>query len=185
MELHANARLSLKGRQLLVERIEVGGWSLTQAAEAAGVSDRTAAKWLARWRTEGDAGLLDRSSAPRRVANRTEETRVQAIIALRQLRMTGAEIAECFGMALSTVSGILTRLGLGRLGRIGLEPGVRYERQRPGELVHIDVKKLGRIYKGRGPQDYRPARALHPPAHRRRRRSTQHGRLGVRPRRCR
>jgi transposase InsO family protein len=150
MKLHANARLSLKGRELLVDRVERAGWSLTQAAEAAGVSERTARKWLGRWRAEGPAGLLDRSSAPVMVANRTDERRVQVIAALRRLRMTGAEIAEVLGMALSTVSAILTRIGMGKLGRLGLEPAVRYERQRPGELIHIDVKKLGRIRDGAG-----------------------------------
>jgi transposase InsO family protein len=94
--------------------------------------------------------LLDRSSAPRLVANRTCERRIEAIAALRQLRFTGAEIAELLGMPASTVSGILTRIGMGRLGRLGLEPAERYERQRPGELVHIDVKKLGRIHGGAG-----------------------------------
>jgi transposase InsO family protein len=94
--------------------------------------------------------LLDRSSAPHRVANRTDERRVQTIAALRRLRMTGAEIAEVLGMALSTVSAILTRIGMGKLGRLGLQPAVRYERQRPGELIHIDVKKLGRIHGGAG-----------------------------------
>ena len=89
--------------------------------------------------------LLDRSSAPRRVANRTDPERVAVIVKLRRLRMTAAEIAETLAMPLSTVSGILTRIGMGRLGRLGLEPAVRYERSRPGELVHIDVKKLGRI----------------------------------------
>ncbi len=150
MNLHRNAKLSVKGRELLVERIEVVGWSLTQAAEAAGVSDRTARKWLGRYRTEGPDGLLDRSSAPTVVANRTEERRIEVIAALRRLRMTGAEIAECLGMALSTVSGILTRIGMGKLGRVGLEPAQRYERARPGELIHIDVKKLGRIHSGAG-----------------------------------
>jgi transposase len=145
MKLHANARLSLKGRELLVERVERAGWSLTQAAEAAGVSERTGRKWLGRYRAEGPTGLLDRSSAPAVVANRTDERRVQTIAALRRLRMTGAEIAEVLGMALSTLSAILTRIGMGKLGRLGLGPAVRYERQRPGELVHIDVKKLGRI----------------------------------------
>jgi transposase InsO family protein len=145
MKLHANARLSVKGRELLVDRVENAGWSLTQAAEAAGVSDRTASKWLARYRAAGPAGLLDRSSAPAVVANRTAERRVEVIAALRRLRMTGAEIAELLDMALSTVSGILTRIGMGKLGRLGLEPAQRYERQRPGELIHIDVKKLGRI----------------------------------------
>jgi transposase InsO family protein len=150
MKLHANARLSVKGRQLLIDRVEVAGWSLSAAAEAAGISERTARKWLARHRAEGQEGLLDRSSAPAVVANRTDERRVEAIAALRRVRFTGAEIAELLGMALSTVSGILTRIGMGKLGRLGLQPAVRYERARPGELVHIDVKKLGRIHQGAG-----------------------------------
>jgi transposase len=150
MKLHGNARLSVKGRELLVDRIENAGWSLSSAAEAAGISDRTAAKWLGRYRAEGLEGLLDRSSAPAFVANRTDERRVEVIAALRRLRFTGAEIADCLGMALSTVSGILTRFGMGKLGRLGLEPAQRYERQRPGELIHIDVKKLGRIQGGAG-----------------------------------
>jgi transposase InsO family protein len=150
MKMHANARLSLKGRELLIDRSENAGWSLSAAAEAAGISDRTARKWVARHRAEGRDGLLDRSSAPRTVANRTEDRRVEVIAALRRLRMTGAEIAECLDMALSTVSGILTRIGLGKLGRLGLEPAQRYERARPGELIHIDVKKLGRIHNGAG-----------------------------------
>jgi transposase InsO family protein len=145
MKLHANARLSVKGRELLVARVENAGWSLTQAAEAAGVSDRTAGKWLSRYRALGSDGLLDRSSAPLTVANRTDERRIEVIASLRRLRMTGAEIAQCLDMAVSTVSGILTRIGMGKLGRIGLEPVQRYERARPGELIHIDVKKLGRI----------------------------------------
>jgi transposase InsO family protein len=145
MNMHANARLSLKGRELLIERVEDAGWSLSAAAEAAGISDRTARKWRARHRAEGREGLLDRSSAPSVVANRTDDRRVEVIAALRRVRMTGAEIAECLEMALSTVSGILTRIGLGKLGRLGLEPAQRYERARPGELIHIDVKKLGRI----------------------------------------
>ncbi len=150
MRLHANAKLSVKGRELLVDRVEVAGWSLTKAAEAAGVSDRTARKWLDRYRREGPAGLLDRSSAPATVANRTQERRVEAIAALRRLRMTAAEIAEVLCMAHSTVSGILTKIGMGKLGRLGLEPAQRYERERPGELIHIDVKKLGRIQEGAG-----------------------------------
>ncbi len=88
---------------------------------------------------------MDRSSAPTVVANRTEGHRVEVIAALRRLRMTGAEIAETLHMALSTVSGILTRIGMGKLGRLGLEPAQRYVRARPGELIHIDVKKLRRI----------------------------------------
>ncbi|MGZ6569390.1 MAG: IS481 family transposase, partial [Solirubrobacteraceae bacterium] len=146
----SNARLSLKGRELLIERVENAGWSLMSAAEAAGISDRTARKWLGRYRNLGRDGLIDRSSAPLVVANRTDERRIEVIAALRRLRLTGAEIAECLDMRLSTVSGILTRIGLGKLGRLGLEPAQRYERARPGELIHIDVKKLGRIQRGAG-----------------------------------
>jgi transposase InsO family protein len=150
MKLHANAALSLKKRQLLARRVVGEGWSLAAAAAAAEVSERTAGKWVARFRCEGDDGLLDRSSAPRSVANRTPERRVEAIAALRRLRFTGARIAEILSMPETTVSGILTRIGLGRLGRLGLEPACRYERSRPGELIHIDVKKLGRIERGAG-----------------------------------
>jgi len=102
------------------------------------------------YRFEGEVGLGDRSSAPRRVANRTAPERVEAIAKLRWLRFTAAGIAEVSGMALSAVSGILTRYGMGRLGRLGLEPAVRYERSRPGGLLHIDIKKLGRIHGGAG-----------------------------------
>jgi transposase InsO family protein len=150
MKLHANAALSWSGRRVLVDRVLVEGWTLTAAAEAAGVSVRCARKWVGRYRAEGESGLLDRSSAPKRVANRTAADRVAVIVALRRLRMTAAEIAETLAMPLSTVSAVLTRNGLGRLGRIGLEQPVRYERSRPGELVHVDVKKLGRITRGAG-----------------------------------
>ena len=150
MKLHRNAALSWRGRRQLVERVVVEGWTLKAAAAAAGVSVRCCRKWVGRYRLEGERGLLDRSSAPRRVANRTPIERVEAVVALRKLRMTAAEIADTLEMALSTVSGILRRLGLGRLGRIGLEPPRRYERSRPGELVHVDVKRLGRIQGGAG-----------------------------------
>jgi transposase InsO family protein len=145
MNLHANAALSWTGRRRLCELVVDQGWTVTAAAASAGVSVRCARKWVGRYRLEGVAGLADRSSSPRRVANRTPVERVEVIVKLRQLRFTAAEIAETLGMALSTVSGILTRIGMGRLGLIGLEQPVRYERSRPGELVHIDVKKLGRI----------------------------------------
>jgi transposase InsO family protein len=150
MKLHGNAALSWSGRRRLGERVVVEGWTLRSAAEAAGVSVRCARKWAGRYREQGECGLYDRSSAPRRVANRTPAERVEAIVALRRLRFTAAEIAELLEMALSTVSGILRRLGMGTLGRIGLEQPRRYERSRPGELVHIDVKKLGRIESGAG-----------------------------------
>jgi Integrase core domain/leucine-zipper of insertion element IS481 len=150
MKLHRNAALSLKKRELLVSRVLEEDWSLTEAAAAAEVSERTAGKWVHRFAAEGAAGLLDRPSAAHNVHNRTPELRVQAIAALRRVRFTGAVIAEILGMPEATVSGILTRIGLGRLGRLGLEPAERYERKRPGELLHIDVKKLGRIVGGAG-----------------------------------
>ena len=150
MKLHANAALSLKKRRVLARRVVEERWTLMEAAAAAEVSVRCARKWVSRYRAEGELGLLDRSSAPATVANRTDERRVQAIAALRRLRFTGPEIAELLDMALSTVSGILTRIGMGRLGRLGLEPAERYERARPGELIHIDIKKLGRIEGGAG-----------------------------------
>jgi transposase InsO family protein len=146
MKIHGNARTCPHSRLLLCRRVIEQRWSVAQAAVAAGVSERTAAKWLGRYRVEGEAGLGDRSSAPGEVANRTGEERIELVAALRRLRMTAAEISEVLAMPLSTVSGILTRIGLGRLSRLEpLEPPNRYQRQRPGELVHIDVKKLGRI----------------------------------------
>jgi transposase InsO family protein len=146
MKLHANARSCPNSRRLLVDRVVELGWSVTTAAEAAGVSERTAYRWLARWRAEGSAGLLDRSSAPKRIPHRTCAGRVEAIERLRRLWMTAAEIAEVLAMALSTVSAVLRRIGLGKRSRLEPpEPPNRYERRRPGELVHLDVKKLGRI----------------------------------------
>jgi hypothetical protein len=134
----------------MVLRVIEQGWSLSSVAAAAEVSERTCSKWVARYRSEGELGLIDRSSAPASVANRTDERRIEAIAALRRLRFGGPEIAEVLDMAASTVSGILTRIGMGRLGRLGLERAERYERERPGELIHIDVKKLGRIERGAG-----------------------------------
>jgi transposase InsO family protein len=146
LKLHANARTCPHSRRLAVARVEVQGWTLAAAAEAAGVSVRTISKWRRRSRAEGEQGLLDRSSAPAQVPLRTGEQRIALIAALRRLRMSGAEIAEALAMPASTVSGILTRIGLGKLSRLEpLEPPNRYEKQRPGELVHIDVKKLGKI----------------------------------------
>jgi len=150
MNLHANAALSWSGRRRLCALVVDEGWTVAAAAATAGVSVRCARKWIGRYRLEGVAGLRDRSSQPRRVANRTAPERIEMIAKLRQLRFTAAEIAETLGMALSTVSGILTRIGLGKLGRLGLEQPIRYERSRPGELVHIDVKKLARIKGGAG-----------------------------------
>jgi transposase InsO family protein len=158
MRLHGNARTCLHSRRLIVERVLERGWTVGAAARAAGVSERTAAKWLARYRDEGDAGLVDRSSAPRRIPRRTPPERVRAIEFLRRLRMTAAEIAEVLRMPLSTVSAVLKRIGLGKRSRLEpFEPANRYECSRPGELVHVDVKKLGRFTRpghrllGRGP----------------------------------
>ena len=151
MRLHANAALSLNQRRRMVLRVIEQGWSVTQAAAAAEVSERTCSKWVARYRAEGEVGLLDRSSAPRSIPHRTPPERVAVIELLRRLRMTGAEIAECLGMAVSTVSAVLKRIGLGKLSRLDpLEPANRYERKTAGELVHVDVKKLGRIQGGAG-----------------------------------
>jgi transposase InsO family protein len=151
MKLHANAPFGPKGRLTMVKRVTEQEWSLTEAAEAAGVSERTARKWVDRYRTEGEPGLQDRSSAPHEVPNRTSEVKVEAIAALRRVRMTGPESAECLEMASSTVSAVLLRIGLGKLSRLEPpEPPNRYERRRAGELIHIDVKKLVRIEKGAG-----------------------------------
>jgi transposase InsO family protein len=159
MQLHANARTCPKSRALIARRVLEEGWSLAAAAEAAGVSERTAGKWVRRFRGEGLAGLRDRSSAPRRVPLRTAPERVEAIEKLRRLRLTAAEIAELLGMALSTVSRWLKRIGLGKRSRLSPpEPPNRYQRALPGELVHVDVKKLGRFRQpghralGRGPR---------------------------------
>ena len=151
MKLHANAALSLNQRRRMVGRVVDEGWSLTKAAAAAEVSERTCSKWVRRYRVEGQAGLLDRSSAPRSIPHRTPDELVEVIVVLRRLRMTGAEIALCLAMALSTVSAVLSRVGLGKLSRLEPpEPPNRYERRHPGELIHVDVKKLGRIKGGAG-----------------------------------
>jgi transposase InsO family protein len=146
MKLHGNARTCPNSRRLLVERVLVQNWSVAAAAAAAGVSERTAYRWLKRWREEGEPGLLDRSSRPHRSPARLAQAKVDAIEKLRRLWMTAAQIAEMLGLALSTVSLWLKRIGLGRRSRLEPpEPPNRYERRHPGELVHIDIKTLGRI----------------------------------------
>jgi DNA-directed RNA polymerase specialized sigma24 family protein len=145
MKLHANHRTCPSSRRLICRRVLEQRWTLAQAAEAAGCSERTAAKWLQRYR-DGDRELLDRSSRPRRSPQRLPRERVQAVEALRRLRMSAAEIAEILGIPLSTVSLRLERLGLGKRSRLQPpEPPNRYERRHPGELVHVDIKRLGRI----------------------------------------
>src|SRR4051794_19122395 len=146
MKVHANAPLGPKGRETMVRRVVDGGWSVPEAAAAAGGSARTCSKWVDRFGADGEAGLLDRSSAPRSIPHRTPDELVEVIVLLRRLRMTGAEIAFCLAMALSTVSAILLRVGLGKLSRLEApEPPNRYERRHAGELLHVDVKKLGVI----------------------------------------
>ena len=145
MNLHANSRTCPSSRLLMCRRVLEQGWTVRQAAEAAGCSSRTAAKWLARYRA-GDRVLRDRSSRPCRSPTRLARRRVRAIEALRRLRMTASEIAEVLGVPLSTVSLWLKRIGLGKRSRLEPpEPPNRYERRHPGELVHVDIKQLGRI----------------------------------------
>src|SRR5437763_10420270 len=146
MKLHGNARTCPNSRRLLVRRVLEQGWSVRSAAEAAGVSERTVYRWLARWRRDGEAGLLDRSSRPHHSPRQLPARNVELIRSLRKLRMTAVEIAEMLGLALSTVSLWLKRIGLGKRSRLDPpEPPNRYERRHPGELVHVDIKKLGRI----------------------------------------
>jgi transposase InsO family protein/transposase len=172
MRLHANAALSLTQRRRMVRRVVEQGWSIRAAAAAAETSSRTCGKWVSRYRTEGECGLLDRSSAPKDIPHRTPPEREQLIALLRRLRMTGAEIAMVLGMPHSTVSAVLARIGLGKLSRLEPpEPANRYERARPGELIHIDVKKLGRIVGGAGHRAH-GQRVLQRPARRRGKRLT-------------
>ncbi len=145
MNVHKNARLTPLGREHLV-RLMLGGQSPEAAAAAVGVCPRTARKWLARYRAEGLAGLQDRSSRPARLRRPTPTKIVERIIALRHLRWTGKHIARAVGVSPATVSRVLKRAGLSRLKDLEPEePPRRYERATPGELIHLDIKKLGRF----------------------------------------
>ena len=145
MELHKNARTCPASRILLVHRIQ-GGMPVTGAAEAAGISRRTAFKWKARYREAGEAALVDRSSRPRRMPRQAHPDRIEEVIRLRRRRSTGPQIAARVGLSTATVARILARHGLSRLKSLEpKEPVVRYQRERPGELIHVDIKKLGRI----------------------------------------
>jgi transposase len=157
MNLHANARTCPNSRALIASRVLEHGWTLRAAAEAAGCSVRTAAKWVQRFGS-GDEQLADRSSRPRRSPTRVARPLVEAIEKLRRVWMTAAEIAEILGLALSTVSLWLRRIGLGKRSRLKPpEPPNRYERRHPGELVHVDIKQLGRIsVRGAGHRDRQP-----------------------------
>jgi transposase InsO family protein len=146
MNVHENARLTPRGRALMVSRIVDEGWSVAASARAAGVSERTAHKWLGRRRRGPSEDFTDRSSAPRRCPRTTSRQRVADIEALRRQRMSGPQIAAQLGLPRSTVGLVLRRLGLGRLSALDPKPPVvRYERAAPGELIHLDIKTLGKI----------------------------------------
>ena len=146
MNVHKNARLTPIGRALMISRIEQEGWPVARAAEASGVSRRTASKWLQRHRRSDERRHHDRSSAPRRCPRKTSDQVIARIEALRRQRMTGPAIARTLGLARSTVGLILRRLGLGRLSALDPKvPIVRYERATPGEMIHLDIKKLGKF----------------------------------------
>ncbi|MFO1115602.1 MAG: IS481 family transposase [Beijerinckiaceae bacterium] len=145
MNIHKNARLTPLGRERLVRLIE-SGQTPEAAARAAGVCPRTARKWWTRFKAEGLAGLQDRSSRPHRLNRPTPAPIAAQIEALRRQRWTGGQIAAETGVSAATVSRILKRLGLNRIAALEpVEPVRRYEREKPGELIHIDIKKLGRF----------------------------------------
>ncbi len=164
MKLHANAALSLNGRRRMVAQVVEQGRSITHAAEAAGprrVHNRTDDAELRSSRPAFSLCPVTADPTSSR-SGRSPEQLVQLLAALRRLRFTAPELSELLGLPISTISGILRRIGMGKLGRLGLEPARRYERERPGELIHIDVKKLGRIaggaghrFTGRGPGAHR------------------------------
>jgi transposase InsO family protein len=147
MNIHQNARLTPIGRERIVRAILEGGQTPQTAARAAGVCPRTARKWVERFKTEGLAGLGDRSSRPRRLRQPTSPAVTAQVIDLRRQRLSGQHIAKVVGVSPATISRILKRAGLSRLRDLDpSEPVRRYERQHPGELIHIDIKKLGRFH---------------------------------------
>jgi transposase InsO family protein len=146
MNLHSGARTCPAGRALLVRRVRESGWTVQQAAEATGISRRTAHKWLARHAADGPTGLVDRSSRPRRSPGRTPTEWQEMILLLRRTQMTGPQIARDLKRPRATVARVLKRAGLERLKKLEVrEPENRYQHRRPGDLLHLDVKKLGRI----------------------------------------
>jgi len=146
MRMHGNAKTTPKGRAVIVQRVDVEGWTAAETAQAFSVSVRTVAKWRARYRHAGAAGLLDARSAPRRIPHRTPAAREAQIVALREARLPGAAIAARLRLPRSTVGAVLRRRGLQRLPPLSPPPPVqRYERARAGELLHVDIKTLGRI----------------------------------------
>ena len=146
MRLHGNAKTTPVARVLIVQRVEVDGWTVAETAEAFGVSTRTVHKWRARLRAEGPSGANDRRSVPGRIPHRTQERRAAALLRLRRQRWPQHAIAQRLQMPRSTVGAVLRRHGLGRLPPLTAPPPVvRYERARAGELLHVDIKALGRI----------------------------------------
>ena len=144
MDIHKNARLTVHGRERIVRQV-MSGQTPKAVALAAGVCPQTIRKWVARYCAEGLAGLHDRSSRPHRLHHPTPQEAVQKIEQLRRQRWTGKQIATEVGVSPATVSRILRRLGLNKMSALEPEPVRRYERENPGELIHIDIKKLGRI----------------------------------------
>lgn len=144
MNVHKNARLTPRGRERIVE-LDASGLTAEAIAQAVGVSPRTVHKWIERYKTEGIAGLQDRSSRPKRLRRPTPQPSVERIEVLRRQRLTGKAIAAEVGVSPATVSRVLKRLGLNKLSALEPQPVRRYEREHPGELIHIDIKKLGRF----------------------------------------
>ena len=146
MNLHKHARLTPRGRALLVDRILLHGLRVEEAAHAAGVSVRTAYKWLKRFRQEGPAGMMDRSSRPRHCPHATPPARVEQVLQCRRSRQTYRQIAQQLPVAPSTVARLLRRAGLHRLAELEpAPPQNRYEYAKPGQLLHLDIKKLARF----------------------------------------
>jgi transposase InsO family protein len=146
MNMHKNARLTPQGRALLVKRVREEGWRVVDAAAAAGLSERQAYRWLARHRAGGEPALADRSSAPARCPHGTGAETIQQIEQLRRQRLSGPQIARQLGKPRSTVGTLLRRLGLGQLSALEEKAKIiRYEKDKPGEMIHLDIKKLGRI----------------------------------------
>jgi transposase InsO family protein len=146
MDYHQNARLTVHSREQLARKVVDEGFTMQQTAARFNVSTKTAAKWVQRYREAGSAGLSDRSSRPRRLRQPTVPELVAQVEALRRERWTGLRIAQQTGLSRATVSRILRRLGLNRMRDLEPRPIVqRYEHARPGDLLHLDIKKLGRI----------------------------------------
>ena len=146
MNVHSGARTCPLSRDLLVRRVREQGWRVGTAAEALGISRRTATKWLQRFAAGGVSALQDRSSRPRRVSGRTPRVWEEMIVLLRRTGMTGPQIARDLKRPRATVARVLRRAGLERLSKLQtVEPANRYQHRRPGDLLHLDVKKLGRI----------------------------------------